>query len=355
MFSSLSIRAGSQALAIIRDEGLHANRIKIIAGASGGPKWLVLAGIDRTLPLLFKTRTRELFFIGSSIGSWRMAALAQKDPIAAVDAFEHAYTGQRYSRRPTFHEITGEFYRLMNEYVSDDAIRHILRHPFMRPNVLAVRSKSFGASDIKLPLAAHLGCAAALNAISRNTLRFFFDRVLFYDRRSLPAISDEDAFPRIDVSLTELNFRKALMASGSIPLLMGGVRNIDGAPNGTYRDGGIIDYHLDVPFRVDENELVLYPHFFEHITPGWFDKGLKRRKPKPHFMAQVVLVAPSREFVAQLPMKKIPDRTDFRLFSGKDEERISYWKQVAGLSKKIGDEFMESVESGKIRSIVQPL
>lgn len=355
MISSLSIRAGAKALKILRDEGFKADRVKIIAGASGGPKWLVLAGIDRKLPLLFKKRTRELFFIGSSIGSWRMAALAQKDPIGAVEAFEHAYIHQRYSRRPTFHEITKEFYRVMNEYLSDDAVRYILRHPFMRPNILAVRSKSFGVNDTKLPLTMHLGCAAALNALSRKTLRFFFDRVLFYDQRNDKAIAQEAAFPRIDVMLTELNFRKALMASGSIPLIMEGVRNIDGAPHGTYRDGGITDYHLDVPFSVAENDLALYPHFFEHITPGWFDKGLRWRKPNPVHMAQVVLISPSREFVADLPLKKIPDRNDFRLFLGNDEGRIAYWKEVAKRSLRMGDEFMEAIESGKIRDITKPL
>lgn len=355
MFSSISIQAGSKALAIIRDEGLKFDRVKIIAGASGGPKWLVLTGIDRKLPLLFKKRKRELFFIGSSIGSWRMAALAQKDPAAAVDAFENAYTSQRYSRRPTFHEITREFYRVMNEYLSDDAIRYILRHPFLRPNILAVRSKSFGASDQKIPLSIHLGCAAALNAVSRKTLRYFFDRVLFYDRRSLPAIKDEDAFPRTDVALTELNFRKALMASGSIPLIMEGIRGIDGTPTGCYRDGGIIDYHLDVPFRADENELVLYPHFFAHITPGWFDKSMKWRKPNPNFMAQVVLIAPSHDFVSALPLRKIPDRDDFMRFLGKDEERIAYWKEVSNRSRVMGNEFIEAIESGKIRNIVKPI
>jgi hypothetical protein len=355
MFSSVRIRAGAQALKIIRDEGLQSERIKIIAGASGGPKWLVLSGIDRMLPILFKKRKRELYFIGSSIGSWRMAALAQKDPVAAIDAFEKAYIGQHYSNRPTFQEITHEFMRVMGEYLSDDAIRSILRHPILRPNIIAVRAKSIGASDRTITLGMHLGCAAFLNAISRKTLPLFFDRVLFYDRRSSPAIKDEHPFPRIDIALTELNFRKALMASGSIPLLMEGVRSIDGAPAGTYRDGGIIDYHLDIPYNVSKDNLVLYPHFFEHIVPGWFDKALLWRNFTPEYMSQVVLIAPSKEFVASLPLKKIPDRTDFKRFIGRDDERMAYWKEVAQRSRIIGEEFMEAVESGKIRSIIEPL
>lgn len=355
MFSSISIRAGFRALEILHSEGLKPSRIRIIAGASGGPKWLVLAGIDRVLPWLFKKIKDEVHFVGSSIGSWRMAALSQKNPLEAVEAFEKAYISQRYSRRPTFHEITKEFYRVMNEYLSDAAIRYILRHKFMRPNILAVRSKSFGALDGKMPLGIHLASAAALNAISRTTLRYFFDRVLFYDRRSTPAIRDESAFPRIDVALTESNFRKALMASGSIPLIMEGIRDIDGAPEGTYRDGGIIDYHLNVPFRIGADELILYPHFFEYIVPGWFDKALKWRNAAPDFMSQVVLISPSRDFVSNLPLKKIPDRDDFKRFLGRDDERISYWKEVAMRSRQLGEEFMEAVESGTIRNLVQPL
>ncbi|MCX7678779.1 MAG: patatin-like phospholipase family protein [Spirochaetes bacterium] len=355
MPSSLSIRAGAKAIEIIRDEGLNPDRVKMIAAASGGPKWLVLVGIDKMLPLLFKNRKKELFFIGSSIGSWRMAALAQKNPIEAVEEFKNAYIHQRYTRKPTSHEITREFYRVMNEYLSDDAIRYILRHPFMRAHILAVRSKYFGSTDRKPALAIHLACAAAFNAFSRNALRFFFDRVLFYDGRTPPAIMHQNAFPRIDVVLTELNFRKALMASGSIPLLMEGIRHIDGAPAGTFRDGGIIDYHLDIPFCVDTTEIVLYPHFFDYIIPGWFDKGLRWRRPNPSHVKQVVLIAPSYEFVDNLPLKKIPDRKDFKLFLGKDDERIAYWTAVARRSEQMGAELMEAITSGKIRTMVQPL
>jgi pimeloyl-ACP methyl ester carboxylesterase len=47
-------------------------------------------------------------------------------------------------------------------------------------------------------------------------------------------------------ALTRENLRAALRASGSIPLLMDGVR-VPGAP-GLHWDGGVLDYHLDLDF-----------------------------------------------------------------------------------------------------------
>ena len=72
---------------IIRERGLRAEDVDIIPGASGGAKWLALAGLDRFLfgEFFAAERTRPLHLIGSSIGSWRMAAFAQRDPVAALE------------------------------------------------------------------------------------------------------------------------------------------------------------------------------------------------------------------------------------------------------------------------------
>jgi hypothetical protein len=44
--SNLTVKAGTRAIEFLRDEGLDAERIHVLAGASGGPKWLVLSGMD---------------------------------------------------------------------------------------------------------------------------------------------------------------------------------------------------------------------------------------------------------------------------------------------------------------------
>jgi len=44
--SNLTVKAGTRAIEFLRDEGLDAERIHVLAGASEGPKWLVLSGMD---------------------------------------------------------------------------------------------------------------------------------------------------------------------------------------------------------------------------------------------------------------------------------------------------------------------
>jgi hypothetical protein len=79
MFDNISILAGTKAIAIIQDEGLVPARIKVVAGASGSAKFLVLTGIDRVMMSLFKQRTVPLYLIGMSISAFRMAAFCQND------------------------------------------------------------------------------------------------------------------------------------------------------------------------------------------------------------------------------------------------------------------------------------
>ena len=95
------------------------------------------------------------------------------------------------------------------------------------------------------------------------------------------------------------------MASGSIPIVIEGVKDIDGAPKGVYRDGGIIDYHFDLTFGPHKG-LVLYPHFYSKPIPGWFDKSLTKRLPHVSSYDDVVMLVPSDEFIASLPTVKYP-------------------------------------------------
>lgn len=72
-------------------------------------------------------------------------------------------------------------------------------------------------------------------------------------------------------------------------------------------------------------------------------------------MENVLLVAPSPSFLADLPGGKIPDRSDFYTYKGKDTERMSRWNRAVDMSRKLAHAFMEAVESGRIRKAVQPL
>jgi len=353
MFSNISILAGSKAINIIRDEGLNMSRVKVIAGASGSAKFLVLTGIDRVLMSLFRERTDPLYLIGTSIGAFRMAAFCQKDPIAAIGKLEKEYIAQHYDVRPSKKDITRETKRILDSYIDDKEIEAMLNHPFMRITFLSSKCKGLLKSDRFGPLLLGLGLSAGVNLFSRNRLGHFFERALFCNPDKEPPFAFMDQFPMTSYGLTLSNFKSALLSSGSMPIAMEGVSNIEGA-SGLFRDGGILDYHLDIPFLPNGDGLVLYPHFYEKITPGWFDKALKR-KPCNRNMENVVLVAPSNTFVKTLPYAKIPDRKDFSIFKGKDMQRKVYWKTVLEKNKQLGEEFFEAIQSGKIRQIVKPL
>jgi len=353
---SLVIKAGPKALRLIRDEGLRPERVRVLAGAAGGPKWLVLYHLDRLLfGTLFEGRREALHLIGSSIGAWRFAALSQPDPLKALDRFREAYIHQTYATRPTAAEVTAESRKVMDGYLPDAVIPEILRHPWCRMNMVAVRSRHLIALENKLGMVMGLAGAVMANLIARRRLDLFFERTLFHDPRGLPPLADRDGIPFAHYPLRAENFKDALLASGSIPLVMSGVSDIAGARPGVYRDGGMIDYHLDLPYRLSDQDIVLMPHYTDRIVPGWLDKQLSWRKPAADHMANVVMVAPTREFVAQLPNAKIPDRNDFKFYFQKDRARFDAWDQVVAMCRPPAEAFMELVTSGRIRNKVQAM
>jgi hypothetical protein len=124
------------------------------------------------------------------------------------------------------------------------------------------------ASSRPLALALGLGAAAAANLASRRFLRWFFRQTLFADPRGCPPFAAAFRPPGSPCRLTPSNLRPALLASGSIPLVMEGVRDIAGAAPGVYRDGGAVDYHLDVPFGLGGRGIVLFPAGSTSTCPG---------------------------------------------------------------------------------------
>jgi hypothetical protein len=353
--SNLSFYAGRNAFEKIRSGGLAPDDVQIVAGAAGGPKWLVLGHLDRTVfSTWFKDRDKPLFLVGSSSGAWRFAMVTQEDIVSAVNRFETAYIHQYYSKNPSPVDIQREASRIISEVMPDQGPAQILSHPFLRLNIMAVRCKGPVARENKYMQMAGMIGAIGFNMIHRRGLKFFFDRALFYDPRDLPPFFKMDGFPLHRVKLSVANLRQAMMASGAIPILMPGITDIPGAPAGTYRDGGTVDYHMDLPYP-SKGGIVLMLHYTNHIIPGWLDKTLFWRRPSVRNMANVLLVGPSPSFLSSLPHGKIPDRNDFKLFLGRDKERVTYWQTVADAGQHLSDEFMEAVLSGRIRRLVQPM
>lgn len=356
MASSLTLRAGPAALALVRERGLRAADVDVVPGASGGAKWLALAGLDRFLfgEFLQEPRTRPLHLIGSSIGSWRMACLAQRDPAAALARGHDAYIHeQRYSPRPSPGEITAVLTRALDHLLGPTGVDEILAHPWARLHVITAEARGLAASERRLLLMAGMAVAAAANLASRRSLAWQMRRVIYH------SCGDETPFrhladlPTTHRPLSRENLRAALLASGSIPLLMEGVRVPQGAdgPGGLHWDGGVLDYHLDLDFGAGEG-LVLYPHFYAHVVPGWYDKALSWRRARGANFHRALLVAPSDSFVASLPGGKIPDRHDF--YTMPEAERIRRWQATALASARLGDELRELLATGRLAERVQP-
>jgi len=351
--NALLFKAGPGAYKDIRERGFAEERIGTIAGASGGAKWLVLSQLDRVIiENVIPRLSGPVYLLGSSIGAWRFACYGQVSPLAALDRFESLYLAQTYSEKPDSDEITRVGRDILSQVLGPSGAHEIVTNPKLRMNILSVLSRNVTASDRRLLLGAGLMLAIAANLVSRRALGLFFSRALFFDARDLPPCYNAAGFPLERIQLTEENILDAIAASGSIPMVLNGVRNIQGAPAGTYRDGGIIDYHLDLP-TCDEDRLTLFPHFFDWLKPGWFDRQLPWRHVARKHTDRTILICPSPEFIASLPHAKVPDRTDFVNFS--PEERIRMWRTVVERCRELADDLNDVLEKGQLAARLQPL
>tara|TARA_R100000306_G_scaffold62548_2_gene73014 strand:+ start:46097 stop:47167 length:1071 start_codon:yes stop_codon:yes gene_type:complete len=342
---NLSIIAGRRALDHIRQHGLRQADFRAVVAASGGPKWFVLKSLDQYLfGEFFRHRTTPLHTLGSSAGAWQMACFAQDDPAAAVQRLADLYSRETYSAKPSPQEISGKARVLVKHFLGPEGARQIAENDRIQTHIITNRCKGPAASETRWMQLGGLVTAGAANMLSRRNLRYFVERVIFHSGHQ--SFFEFDDFATHNVRLTADNTEDALMASGSIPLILEGVKNIEGAPPGIYRDGGILDYHFDLPFLpAHDSGLVLYPHFSQLITPGWFDKSLRYRRAAMHNYDNVVLLAPSRAFVARLPYGKIPDRNDFLEMD--PVTRLHYWQTVISESERLSEELAELVELGR--------
>jgi hypothetical protein len=261
----------------------------------------------------------------------------------------------RHAATPRAEALSRASLRILDRLLKGRGSSEVLDHPYLRLSILAARCKWPVASDHKVLLGIGLMDAALYNAVHRGALSFFFERTLFFDPREIPPFFHMRGLPMHRVALSEGNLKLALLATASMPLLMTGVKNIPGAPPGVYRDGGVLDHHLDVSFLCGGEGIVLCPHYTDRLVPGWFDKRLPWRQPAPSNLENVLLVVPRRSFLERLPFGRLPQNRDFLLFRGKDEDRIACWRKVMEESRILGEEFLATVESARIREQVRPI
>lgn len=352
MDSPITIRLGTRAKLRIATEGLRAADIAIVPAAAGGPKGLILHGIDKWLfGEWFPSAPRERKLIGASIGAWRMAASAFHDPVAAHKRLAYHYSHQTYPDKVDAAYVTRAVRELLDE-VLDGRSEEPLSNPHYRLSVMTVRGKGMlgQTKGNRWREMAGFVLAAGGNIVSRERLASSLERVVFHDCRDDVAWLRDgfDSFASYFVGLSASNVRDALLASGSIPLVLQAVNDIAGAPTGAYWDGGLIDYHLHLPYQHDPG-LVLYPHFANHIVPGWLDKSMPWRRVRGAALENMILVSPSTAFLDRLPNGKLPDRYDFRRYGLNHKSRIRDWTFAIDESERMAEALANWVERPDLR------
>jgi hypothetical protein len=260
-----------------------------------------------------------------------------------------------YGRKDSPGTILRSLAAIIDSYIEDDALPFALTNKPYRLAILTCRMKQLAAYE--RPWVQKVGFITSFlaNALHPALIHHFAERVVFYYGSRPPDFCLRKEFRGRFIPLSEINFKSAVIASGAIPIAVGGVRDIFGAPDGIYRDGGFLDYHINQDYTTRNDGLTLFFHHQERIIPGWMDKRLKRRRPPETFLDSVVMVHPSETFIAGLPDGRIPDRGDFETFIDDPAVRIANWRRTVELAAPLGEEFLELIASGRLKDVVEKL
>ena len=359
----LDIYAGENALNTIQEHGFKQELFTNFLGASGGPKWFTLFGLDKYLfGDFFQHRNTELNLIGSSAGAFRAACFAQKDPVAAISRLANKYAHTVYDNKPTSVDISTSAVDMLAHIFGETGVQEVLTNKTFIAHFIVAKCKGLTRYESKIAQGAGLLSSMLLNKIDRRLLSCQYDRFIYRPTSSNLRIVDPYHFKSHYIDFTQANFSDALLASGSIPMVMSGIKNIANSPKGTYRDGGIIDYHFDIYLDNLSNNLskhvsdlksklkglTLYPHFNAQPKAGWFDKNSSRKVLAKNYTNTVLLV-PSAEFIQSLPFNKIPDRTDFETLDA--TTRIKYWLNVLSETDRLAESFHDVIDKQHLTNI----
>ncbi|NQY63694.1 MAG: patatin-like phospholipase family protein [Alteromonadaceae bacterium] len=343
----LAIYAGNSALKTIQEKGFSPELFSSFLGASGGPKWFTLYALDKYLfGEFFNNQQQPLNLIGSSVGAFRIACFAQKDPVAAIERLAKNYRETTYSDKAKPEEVSIKAVEMMDAIFGESGEQEIIDNRHFKAHFIVAKCKGLVASENKFLQGLGLAKSYLNNRIARPRLNSQYERFIFQSSNSDLQLNDPDNIATTHLPFSTANIQNALLASGSIPLVMEGINNIENSPKGMYRDGGIVDYHFD--FEIKNSGLTLYPHFSSTLKAGWFDKNLSRKVRIKHY-DNTVLVCPSAKFIARLPHHKIPDRNDFVIM--KRQQRMAYWQQVMDESEKLAEAFDQLYQSQDINCI----
>ncbi len=356
---ALRIQAGPRARAHLREHGLRPQDVRVVPGAAGGPKALILNALDRLLLAHWLPQSgHTVHLIGSSVGAWRMGLACLHDAGAAFKRWADDYVRQDYpseaGKPPSPATVSRIFADRLHDHFAGRE-DEVLSHPGYRVHVITSRGRHLltrdGARGSRLTTPVGYLGAALTNMASRRAMGAWLERVIFSDPRdALPFPLDD--FRTVRASLTAQNLEPSILASCTVPFWLESVRDIPGGPRGAYWDGGITDYHLHLPYAAMSDGLVLYPHFQPRIIPGWLDKGLKHRHRATAWLDNLVLLSPQRSWVDTLPGSKLPDRSDFKAFGMNHEARKTAWRRAINESDRLADEMAELLARPSIEAEV---
>jgi hypothetical protein len=342
---ALRIYAGPQALSRLREwGGLRPQNVGAVPAAAGGPKGLTLLRIDQHLfGEWLPQGGHHVQLVGASIGAWRMATACLDQPVQALHRLEHDYIHQHFEptpprRRPSAQQVSEAFARSLQAFYGGRT-EEVLNHPRWHLNIVVSQGQSLLRQGGQWRTPVGFAGAYLANALGRRYLSAWLQRGILSADMAQASPLVPDGLPTQRWALSGDNFMAALQASCSIPFAMQPVHDIQGAPAGAYWDGGLTDYHLHWRFAVGAEQVVLYPHFQQAVVPGWLDKLWRQRHAASAALDNMVVLAPSPEWVASLPNGKLPDRHDFVHYANDFQGRVKAWQRVVNESQRLSDEW----------------
>ncbi len=143
---ALRIYAGPKARQHIEQNGLQPQDIRVVPGAAGGPKGLILGALDRFIfGDWLAASSHEMHLVGASIGAWRMATACLNDPVAAFERLEHDYIHQHYElqpgqKRPTAEFVSEQFGQSLQSFYGG-RVQEVLNHPRYKLHIVTSRGR----------------------------------------------------------------------------------------------------------------------------------------------------------------------------------------------------------------------
>ena len=337
----LVVAAGPRALKVL-EQGWDWSHFDVVLAASGGPKWLILSAMDRLLVtlLLRQRRDRPIHLLGSSSGAWRFCAYCQENPGEALERLQAAYIEADWNHHRPLDQRGQTAVSLLQAFALGVGPQ-VLRQPAFRLHVVTALCHGPLALDHPLPQYFGLLLAAILTWWRRTAMKWMVERALFSDPRDPLPSALEDVVSRV-WPLGANNFDQALLASGAIPTVLPGVRQVADGPAGCLRDGGLVDYHFD-HLCLEPPGLILYPHFASGLHASWLENFHRHSPVDARVLDRLVLIHPNPEWVARLPGAKVPDRNDALQLS--PAERCWRWQEGAARGQELADCLERTVTS----------